>query len=156
MFLLPINHSGSLCSNPKEIQYSTMLTACTHDVLVETLFQYLKYCCHLNLFTFADFRQSFGMFSVDQHCANGHHLSLDDVEEEVRVAAAAEEVSQTERLVEAFHLLLDLRRRSTRRTPKHKQNHQFIIQSHSCKNTSVSDFITSTTNKKRTMTSYVF
>lgn len=47
----------------------------------------------------------------------GSYLSLNDVEEEVGVAAAAEEVTQAERLVQAFHLLLDLRWRSTRRTP---------------------------------------
>lgn len=49
-----------------------------------------------------------------------NYLSLNDVEEEVRVAAAAEKVSQPKRLVEAFHLLLDLRRWSTRRAPEHK------------------------------------
>lgn len=52
---------------------------------------------------------------------HGHYLSLDDVEEEVWVAAAAKEMSQTQRLVEAFYLFLDLRRRSTRWTPEHKQ-----------------------------------
>lgn len=65
---------------------------------------------------------------MSYQCACGHYLSLDDVEEEVRVAAAAEEVSQTERLVEAFHLLLDLRRRSTRRAPEHKQNRLPVTQ----------------------------
>lgn len=54
-------------------------------------------------------------------CGRGRYLSLDDVEEEVGVATAAEEVTQTERLVQAFHLLLDLRWRSTRRTPENKQ-----------------------------------
>lgn len=58
---------------------------------------------------------------VTMICGRGRYLSLDDVEEEVGVATAAEEVTQTERLVQAFHLLLDLRWRSTRRTPEHKQ-----------------------------------
>lgn len=52
----------------------------------------------------------------------GLYLSLDDVEEEVWVAAATEEVSQTERLVQALHLLLHLGRRPPRRTPEHKEN----------------------------------
>lgn len=51
----------------------------------------------------------------------GIYLSLDDVEEEIWVAAAAEEMSETQRLIEAFYLLLDLRRRTTRRTPEQKQ-----------------------------------
>lgn len=58
---------------------------------------------------------------VTMICGRGRYLSLNDVEEEVGVATAAEEVTQTERLVQAFHLLLDLRWRSTRRTPGHKQ-----------------------------------
>lgn len=52
------------------------------------------------------------------------YLSLDDVEEEIRVAAAAEEVTQAKRLVQAFHLLLNLRRRSARRTPEHNQKRE--------------------------------
>lgn len=64
---------------------------------------------------FSFFPSVLGSLGVDSY------LSLDDVEEEVGVAAAAEEVTQTERLVQAFHLLLDLRRRSTRRTPEHKR-----------------------------------
>lgn len=51
-----------------------------------------------------------------------HHLSLDDVEKKVWVAAAAEEMTETQRLVEAFDLLLDLRGRTTRRTPKNQQH----------------------------------
>lgn len=50
-----------------------------------------------------------------------HHLSLDDVEEEVWVATAAKEMTEAQRLVEGFHLLLDLGRRSARRAPEHKQ-----------------------------------
>lgn len=49
------------------------------------------------------------------------HLSLDDVEEEIRVAAAAQEVSQTEGLVQGLHLILDLGWRSARWTPDHEQ-----------------------------------
>lgn len=49
-----------------------------------------------------------------------HYLSLDDVEEEVRAAAAAQQMSQVQRLVQAFYLLLDLRRRTARRTPESK------------------------------------
>lgn len=52
----------------------------------------------------------------------GHYLSLDDVEEEVWVAAAAQQVAQAQRLVEAFDLFLHLWRRSTRRTPAHRNN----------------------------------
>lgn len=48
------------------------------------------------------------------------YLSLDDVEKEVGVTTTAEEVTQTERLIQAFHLLLDLRWRPTRRTPEHR------------------------------------
>ena len=51
---------------------------------------------------------------------HGHHLSLDDVEKKVWVSAATEEVTETQGLVEAFDLLLDLRGRPTRRTPKHQ------------------------------------
>lgn len=52
------------------------------------------------------------------------YLSLDDVEEEVWVAAATQEVSQTERLVQALYLILDLGWRSARWTPdcEHKQS----------------------------------
>jgi len=53
---------------------------------------------------------------------HSHHLSLDDVEKEVWVAAATEEMTKTQRLVEAFDPLLILRRRFTRRTPKQKLN----------------------------------
>ncbi len=66
------------------------------------------------------------MFCAVVYCLGrrcGRYLSLDDVEKEVWVSAAAEEMSQTERLVETFHLLLDLRRRTARRTPEHKQKH---------------------------------
>lgn len=62
-------------------------------------------------------KQSLSILAV---CRRSHYLSLNDVKEEVWVAAAAEEVSQPKRLVEAFHLLLDLRRWSTRRAPEHK------------------------------------
>lgn len=49
------------------------------------------------------------------------YLSLDNVEKEVGVTATAEEVTQTERLIQAFHLLLHLRWRPTRRTPEHRR-----------------------------------
>lgn len=49
------------------------------------------------------------------------HLSLDDVEKEVWVSAATQEVSQTEGLVQALHLILDLGRRSARWTPECEQ-----------------------------------
>lgn len=49
------------------------------------------------------------------------YLSLDDVEKEVGVTTTAEEVTQTQRLIQAFHLLLDLRWRPARRTPEHRR-----------------------------------
>lgn len=46
------------------------------------------------------------------------HLSLDDVEEEVRVAAAAQEMSQAQRLVQTLQLFLDVWWRSAWWTPE--------------------------------------
>lgn len=46
------------------------------------------------------------------------YLSLDDVEQEVRAAAAAQQVSQAQRLVETLHLLLDEGRGSARGAPE--------------------------------------
>lgn len=45
------------------------------------------------------------------------HLSLNDVEKKVRMATAAQEVAQAKRLVQAFHLLQDMWRRSARGAP---------------------------------------
>lgn len=56
------------------------------------------------------------MLSVGQW-SEWHYLSLDDVEKKVGVAAAAEEMTETQGLVETFNLLLDLRRRPPRRAP---------------------------------------
>lgn len=55
-------------------------------------------------------------------CVSDPHLSLDDVEKKVRVAAATKEVTEAQGLVETFDLLLNLRRRSSRWTPKAKQH----------------------------------
>lgn len=55
-------------------------------------------------------------------CVSDPHLSLDDVEKKVRVTAATEEVTEAQGLVETFDLLLNLRRRSSRWTPKAKQH----------------------------------
>lgn len=72
-------------------------------------------------------------------CAS-YYLSLYDVEEEVWVAAAAEEMAEAQRLVEALNLLLDLRWRSTRWTPEHKINTSSSSSHTTGKNTSTKIF----------------
>lgn len=53
-----------------------------------------------------------GIRSQHSQAIKGAHLSLNDVEKEVRVTTATQEVAQAKRLVQAFHLLEDVWRRS--------------------------------------------
>ena len=55
--------------------------------------------------------------------AESGYLSLDDVEQEVGVAAAAEQVAQAERRVQGLYLLLDRGRGPARGSPGGKKKH---------------------------------
>lgn len=49
------------------------------------------------------------------------HLSLDDIEQEVRATAAAEQMTQTQRLIQTLHLIQDKRWGPTWGTPEHRR-----------------------------------
>lgn len=54
------------------------------------------------------------------------YLSLDDIEQEVRAAASAQQMAQTQGLVEALHLFQYVRRWSPWGSPEHRSKPQNV------------------------------